>query len=100
MESATEITKTIEKIDHATSTIATAVDTQASTISDISENVRSAEQATNMVAETVSEISEDASKTGGAAEEQQGAANGMVEDFQKMRDQIRAFLDNIQKKTG
>lgn len=98
VDSATEIARTIEKIDQATASIASAVDTQASTISDISTNVRSAEQATHMVAETVSEISLDASKTGGAAEEQQGAANSMVEDFQKMRDQIRSFLDNIQKK--
>lgn len=100
VENATEITKTIEKIDHATASIATAVDTQASTISDIGNNVRFAEQATQMVAETVSEISEEAGMSDGAASEQRSAANSMVEDFQKMRDQIRTFLENIQKKTG
>jgi methyl-accepting chemotaxis protein len=100
VDNATEITKTIERIDQATSSIASAVDTQAGAIGDISNNVRSAEQATQKVAETVSEISEDAGMSGGAANEQQSAANSMVEDFQKMRDQITAFLDNIQKKTG
>ncbi len=100
VDNATEITKTIERIDQATASIANAVDTQAGAIGDISTNVRSAEQATQMVAETVSEISEDAGMSGGAANEQQSAANSMVEDFQKMRDQIRAFLDNIQKKAG
>jgi len=93
-----EIAKTIEQIDEATSSIANAVETQASVIGNISSNAQSAAQSTLRVTDTVSEIADDASKTGGAADNQQNAANSMVEDFHDMQDQIKEFLTGIQRK--
>ncbi|WP_206378241.1 methyl-accepting chemotaxis protein [Sneathiella limimaris] len=100
VDKASEITRTIEKINAATETIESAVGTQAQTISEIGERVRSAENASLNVSRTMTEISEEAERTGGAAEEQQTATTSMVEDFQKMRSQIRDFLSSIQKKTA
>jgi len=100
VDKANEITKTIEQIDGATSNIASAVDIQVEAIANITSNVQSATHSTVQVTDTVSEISDDASKTGGAAEQQQSAVKSMVDDFNDMQSQIRSFLDGIKKRSA
>ncbi|USG60937.1 methyl-accepting chemotaxis protein [Sneathiella marina] len=95
-----EITKTISQMDDATSSIAAAVDTQLAAINDITVNAQSAARSTLHVTETVIEIGEDATQTGGAAANQQSAANSMVEDFHEMQKQIKGFLSGIQRRHG
>jgi methyl-accepting chemotaxis protein len=89
------ITTTIERINGSASTIAAAVEEQASTTNEIARNVKEAATGTVEVSSNITGVSRAAEETSAAAAQVLGASQELSRQSDTLRGEIRQFIDGV-----
>jgi len=86
---------TIERINTIQSSIAAAVEQQGTTTKEISRNVQEAASRTMLVSRNITDVSQALEKTGSAATEMLGAAEGLSQQSMKLKEEVNNFLGSV-----
>ncbi len=89
------IGQTIERINEIATTIASAVEQQASATREIARNVQQASAGTNDVSSNISGVTKAAADTGAAATQVLGASTELSRQSETLRLQVDGFLDRM-----
>ena len=89
------VSQTIEAISETATAIAGAVEQQLAATQEISRNVQQAANATSEVSSNIANVEQAAGETGSSATQVLGAAQGLQQNSQQLRDQINGFLKHL-----
>ena len=89
------VSQTIETISETATAIAGAVEQQLAATQEISRNVQQAANATSEVSSNIANVEQAAGETGSSATQVLGAAQGLQQNSQQLRDQIDGFLKHL-----
>lgn len=95
VEAMQRIIDNVQQIDHATSSVASAVEEQNAATSEIGRNVTEASAGTAQVSQSIVEVQGVAEQTGQAADHVLKAAHELSEVSKDLQGQIGAFLDEV-----
>lgn len=90
-----QITEIIRDVNEAAIAIASAVEEQAATTSEITRNVQQAAAGTNDVSVTIESVSQASKDTGSAASEVHSAARDLSQNGESLKEQVNGFLREI-----
>ena len=95
VDSVQRILKDIQDIDHATSTVASAVEEQNLATSEIGRNVAEASNGTQTVSHRIADVLQKSEKTGGSAETVLVSAQELQEISKKLQTEVTDFLKGL-----
>ncbi len=90
-----EIGETIGRMSEISSTIASAVEEQGAATQEISRNVQQAAQGTQQVSANISDVQRGATETGSASTEVLSAARSLSDDSNRLKVEVRKFLNSV-----
>jgi methyl-accepting chemotaxis protein len=90
-----EIVKTIETMASISGSIASAIEEQRASTSEIARNVREASRGTEEVSSTIGQVSETSMRTGEAATEVRSLADGIAAQSLTLRASVDSFLGSV-----
>lgn len=100
VEAMKRIIDNVKQIDHATSSVAGAVEEQNAATSEIGRNVTEASTGTQQVSHNITEVQSAAEETGKASTDVLQAANELSEISQGLQNEISGFLGEIRTDQG
>lgn len=95
VDSVQRILKDIQDIDHATSTVASAVEEQNLATSEIGRNVAEASNGTQTVSRRIADVLQKSEETGGSAETVLVSAQELQEISKKLQTEVTDFLKGL-----
>ncbi|MGJ4930575.1 methyl-accepting chemotaxis protein [Bradyrhizobium sp. HKCCYLS2038] len=90
-----EVSGTIERLSHISSTIAAAIEEQGAATQDISRNVQHTAQGTQRVSDNIVEVQHGATETGSASAQVLSAAQSLSEESNRLKLEVGRFLETV-----
>lgn len=95
IEALQEIRRSISEIDHATASVASAIEEQSTTANEIARNMQTAAEGTQIISENLGSVSASSSEAGSAAEQVLAAANELSLQAENLDARVDGFLRRI-----
>lgn len=89
------ITKTVNRVNEISTTIASAVEEQSAATQEISRNVQQAAMGTTEVSSNIQSVTQTAQQTGAAANQVLGAAGELAKNGARLKNQVEEFLTAV-----